>query len=368
MMKMHVNRKLGVVATIALSAGIALTSPAAQADVDFKGKKIEIVVPFREGGGADVYARLYSPYLAKLLPGSPAIVIVNIPGGASIRGTNQFEQKAKPDGLTMLSISTSTFVSYLFGGKKVKYDMSAWRPIVMSPLGSVFYAAKSTGVTGKDIIADVKKLQKTNLVFGAKNVIAGELRAMLSYELLGMNVKTVFGMERGPSRKAMLRGEFNINYDSMGAYMKNATRLIDKGVAVPLFTLGFMQKGGKVVADPIMPKLPHVAEIYEKLWGKKPEGVVWQAWKNFLYVGVMTSKGFVLPKGTPDNILNAYIKTVKDLEKDPTFIKRSRKLLGDYPQSYGEDAAEVIKEGISVTPEVRAWLKTWVKKNYNYNM
>ncbi|MEX2450880.1 MAG: hypothetical protein WD407_08500, partial [Rhodospirillales bacterium] len=342
--------------------------PAAHADVDFKGKKIQIHVPFREGGGADVYARLYSPYLAKMLPGKPGIIVINVPGGASIRGTNQFEQKAKPDGLTLLSVSTSTFVSYLFGGNKVKYDMSAWRPIVMSPLGSVFYASKSTGVTGKDILADVKKLQKTKLVFGAKNVIAGELRAMLSYELLGMDVKTVFGMERGPSRKAMMRGEFNINYDSMGAFSKNVKVMIDKGVAVPLFTLGFMQKGGKVVADPVKPDMPHVAEIYEKLWGKKPEGVVWQAWKNFLYVGVMASKGFVLPKGTPDAIVNTYIDTVKAIETDPDFIKKSRKLLGDYPQSYGEDAAEVIKEGISVTPEVRAWLKAWVKKNYNYTM
>ncbi|MGY8991566.1 MAG: Bug family tripartite tricarboxylate transporter substrate binding protein [Rhodospirillales bacterium] len=365
-MATFLKRKLGVISSIVLAGCLAL-SPAAQAEVNFKGKKIQIQVPFREGGGADVFARLYAPFLKMTLPGQPAIIVVNIPGGASIRGTNQFQQRAKPNGLTLLSISSSTFVSYLFGGKKVKFDMRSWRPVVVSPLGSVVYAHPKTGVKGKDIVADIKTLRGQKLLFGAKTVVAGELRAMISFELLGLDVKTVFGIERGPARNTMMRGEFTINYDSTGAYFKAVPNMIKKGSAVPLFTLGYF-KDGKVVADPVLPDMPHLLDVYTKLNGKAPSGPIWEAWKSFLNIGVMASKGFVLPKGTPDSIVNTYIDALKTIEKNPKFIKLTRKMLGDYPQAYGADAMKVINNALNVSPETRSWLKGWIKKNYDYNI
>ncbi|MGH8519258.1 MAG: tricarboxylate transporter, partial [Panacagrimonas sp.] len=75
---------------------------------DFAGKTIEFVIPFATAGGSDVWARFFAPYLSENLPGKPTVVVKNVPGGGSITGTNQFVQRAKPDGLSILGNSGST--------------------------------------------------------------------------------------------------------------------------------------------------------------------------------------------------------------------------------------------------------------------
>src|SRR5512145_1680548 len=88
-------------AATAAFAGILAANPAAADKVDFSGKTVNIIVPYTEGGGTDLYARLFVPYLRKHLPGQPTVVIRNMPGGGSIMGSNYFHANAKPDGLTI---------------------------------------------------------------------------------------------------------------------------------------------------------------------------------------------------------------------------------------------------------------------------
>lgn len=49
------------------------------AEVDLNGKSIKWVVPFSEGGGADVLARFYAPLLSQNLPGNPNVEVINMP-------------------------------------------------------------------------------------------------------------------------------------------------------------------------------------------------------------------------------------------------------------------------------------------------
>ena len=68
-------RRFDVAGLVALILGSLLVSPAAFSQVDFSNQTIEWIVPFREGGGADIWARFNAPYLAKHLPGNPEVVI-----------------------------------------------------------------------------------------------------------------------------------------------------------------------------------------------------------------------------------------------------------------------------------------------------
>ena len=161
-------------AAAAIGASVALAPLAGQA-ADFSGKKVTILVPFKEGGGADVYARLWQPFLQKYLPGQPTVIVRNDPGGASIKGANKF-QKTKGDGLTAMACSTSTLIPFALGVSKVKYDVLSWRPVILSPQGSIFYARPTTNVKGQDVVADVNALRGQKLNFGAKNPTSSELR------------------------------------------------------------------------------------------------------------------------------------------------------------------------------------------------
>ena len=62
------------------------------AGVDFTGKTVTIVVPFKEGGGTSRFTRFMQPFLTKYVPGKPIIKIMHIPGGGAIKGSNYFQK------------------------------------------------------------------------------------------------------------------------------------------------------------------------------------------------------------------------------------------------------------------------------------
>ena len=354
---------------VAFAAG-AVLAPSAASAVDFKDKKVTALVPFKEGGGTDKIVRMFAPFFAKYLPGKPTVIVRNMPGGGSIRGNNFFHNNAKPDGLTFTGVSTSSQTGFVLGGKKVKYDLKTWRYILSTPRGTIVYARPETGVTGKDLKADVMALRKAALVTGAKNPTSAELRLFLGLELLGAkNVKAVFGLSTGKQRKAILRGELNVNYDTGGAFLtKVKKKYADTGKVVPVMTLGYT-KGGKIVRDPGYPKLPTIVDAYKAVnGGKTPSGPLWEAYINFYTMGVMTSKGFALPPKTPKKIVGAYITAAKAIIKDKKFWKLAKKRLGNYPIDFGADAKANFMAAVDVKPAVRAYMKKFIKEKFDANI
>jgi len=353
----------------AVSALVALTafvSTPATAEVSFKGKTVTIVVPFKEGGGADVVSRLFQPFLQKHLPGNPKVIVYNRPGGAATKGSNYFDRKAKPDGLTVIAVSTSTLVSQTLGGGKAKFDVREWRPVWVVPQDTVFYARPETGVKGKNLADDIRALRKSGIVFGAKNAASAELRGLFTFELLGIkNVKTVFGLSTGKQRKALMRGELNVNYDSASGYNKKVKKHAKKGEVVPFMTLGIPQPDGSVKKGDVFPNLPIALEAYPILNnGKKPNGEIFEAWKNIVTMGVSASKGMALPKGTPNDIHEAWSVAVENILKDKEFMTKGRKIVGEYPFALRKDAAAIYKNAVSIEPKTRAWMKDWIFKSF----
>jgi tripartite-type tricarboxylate transporter receptor subunit TctC len=351
-------------AILGAGAALMMTAGTAQA-VDFAGKTVNLIVPYTEGGGTDLYARLFLPYLKKYLPGNPNVVIRNMPGGGSIMGSNRFEATAKPDGLTIVATSSSTLVAQLLAGSKREFDVLKWRQIIVSPQGTVVYVSTKTGVDGKDHLADVKKLKGQKLRYGAKQPDAGELRNIFSYEVLGLDVETIFGLARGEARQAMMRGELELNHDTADTFMASAKTMMDRGEIVPLYTLGY-PKGDQIIRDPMFPDLPTVGEVYKALNEAEPKGPAWNAFVGFVNLGVAASKGFALPKGTPDEIRDVYIEALKKAVADPDFKKAAGDEVGEYPQIFGNDADFAIKQAVGLSPEQDAWLKDFMMKKYGF--
>ena len=367
---MNIRKIATVCAVGALVFSAAFYSSPATADVSFKGKTVTIVVPFKEGGGSDVLSRLFQPFLQKHLPGSPKVIVFNRPGGAATKGSNYFERKAKPDGLTVIAVSTSTMVSQTLGGGKAKFDVRNWRPVWVVPQDTVFYARPETGVKGKNLADDIVALRKSGMVFGAKNAASAELRGLFTFELLGIkNVKTVLGLSSGKQRKALMRGELTVNYDSAGSFNKKVKKHAKKGKVVPFMTLGIPQPDGSVIRGNVFPDLPTALDGYRKLNnGKNPSGPIFEAWKNIVTMGVSASKGMALPKGTPNDIHEAWSVAIEGILKDKEFMTKGRKIVGEYPFALRKDAAAIYKNAVDIKPDSRAWMKEWIFKKFGLNI
>ncbi len=368
-MKTLYSKLIACAGIVAIGAAASVATPA-QA-IDYSGKVVKIIVPFKESGGASRYARLWQNFLHAELPGKPTVLVIYKPGGSGIKGANWFQKNAKPDGLTLVASSTSMSTSYIFGGKKkVKYKLLTWRPIIMSPLGTQFYARTETGVKGKNIGDDIRALRKATIITGAKNPTSSELRGAVAYDLLGIHKTTfVFGLNSGGRRKAVLRGELNISYDSAGSFMSKTMKYVKKGVVAHYMNLGFMNDKGEIIPDPAFPNTPTILDAYKAVnGGKMPSGPAWEAMKNLINIGVMYSKALILPGNTPDEIVDLYIKTVKKIMKKKKFNKLAKSELGNYPQVLGKEAAAILKGAVDIEPSTRVWIAKFLKKQYDFDM
>jgi tripartite-type tricarboxylate transporter receptor subunit TctC len=363
---MESNALLKRAACLGVVVGLAATPMhAAAQDVSFAGKRIEVIVPFAPGGGSDVYIRALQPYLEKHLPGNPTILVRNVPGGGSIPGANQFQDRAKPDGLHAIVVSASTVANFVFQKKKVNFQLDKWQPVLLSPQGAVVYAAPSLGISGPQ---DLPKLKGKQLVFGGESPTSGELRVIVSMALLGLDIKHVWGLRRGPVRLAFERGEMTINYDSAPGYLKNASKLVKAGKAVPLYSFGILNEQGDIVRDPNFKDLPSFPEAYELMHGKKPSGTSYEAWKALLQMGIMANKALFLPTDTPKPVVEAWRTAIRKVLSDPDFEQKAASVVEGYPQFVGEAARPVIKEATTFTPEAWGWLKSYLKDQHNVTL
>ncbi len=352
-----------ILACAALAGVFGLAANAAHHEADFSGKRIEWIIPFKEGGGSDTWARFYAPKLAGNLPGGPVIAVKNIPGGGSTKGANQFQVRAKPTGLTVLGTSGSTQFPYLLGDKRVRYEYKDWRVVLASPTGGVAYVSPDLGVK---TAADLGKLKGVELRYGSQGATSLDLIPLLAFEKLGLNVKAVFGMKgRGAGRLAFERGETNIDYQTSSGFLKKVTPLVKAGKAVPIMSWGALDANGNMVRDPTFPDLPHFAEVYEMVHGQAPSGEWFDAWKAFFTAGFAAQKMIFLPKDTPDAVVQAWRGAAAKTIGASDFPKEASKVLGTYEQRVGPDAEKLLQTAIDVDPKAKAWVRNWLTEKYN---
>ncbi|BBM88572.1 hypothetical protein COTS27_00253 [Spirochaetota bacterium] len=362
---MRIVRKLLKLSSVLVLSGTFLMGMALFG-ADFSGKTIEWIIPFKEGGGSDKWSRFYAPLLSEALPGKPVVVVKNMPGAGSTKGANYFQNRAKPDGLTILGTSGSTQFPYLLGDKRVKYRYQDWNIVLASGTGGVFYVSSSLGV--KDI-AELAKLKDVKLLYGSQGATSLDLVPLLAFELLGLKVEAIFGMKgRNDGLLAFQRGEVNLDYQTTSAYLSKSVPLVEEGSAIPLMSWGALDEDGNLVRDPNFPYLPTPAEAYETIHGKKPSGRAWRAWMSFFSAGFPAQKMVFLPKKTPKDIINAYSEAFASVVNAADFKERSQKVLGNYPQTTGVAAKEPYKVATTLAGSSRKWVINWLKEKYNTSL
>jgi tripartite-type tricarboxylate transporter receptor subunit TctC len=88
----------------------------------YQGKTIRLVAGTPAGSVYDTYARLMAQFMPKYIPGTPNIIVQNMPGVASMVAANYIYTIAKPDGLTIGAIQPALYFDQLVGRKEVQFD------------------------------------------------------------------------------------------------------------------------------------------------------------------------------------------------------------------------------------------------------
>ncbi len=344
---------------------VALSSTSALADghrLDLSGETIEWIIPFSETGGSARWANFYAPLLSEALPGNPTVVVTFMPGAGSTTGANHFQGLSYEDGTTLFGSSGSTQFPYLLNDPRVRYEYSDWNVVLASGTGGVAYLPPALA---EAYAADPASLNDENFIYGAQSATGLDLVPLLAWEMLGLNVEPVFGIEgRGDGRLMFERGEANIDYQTSSSYLSGVAPLVEAGTATPWFSFGALDDDGNIVRDPTFPDMPSFKEVCEANPVCETSGTTWDAWKAFFVAGFPAQKMVFLANGAPEEAVATFTEAFASIKERPDYAEISESALGLYPQLTGQGAQRAMADATSVPAEARDFVKSWLQESY----
>lgn len=123
----------------------------------YEGKTIKLIVGFSAGGGFDTYSRVIARQFGKHIPGSPAVVVENMTGAASLVAANHVYKVAKADGLTLLNFHGNQVVNQVIGKSGIEFDARKFEYLGSPTQDNVACAfTKASGITSFDALKHSK--------------------------------------------------------------------------------------------------------------------------------------------------------------------------------------------------------------------
>src|SRR2546421_1169091 len=116
------NRVALLLAAMALfTAGRAAAQSVSQF---YTGRQITFIVGASAGGGYDRQARLVARHLGKHIPGTPTIIVQNMPGAGSLAATNYIYNAAPKDGSVIALVMRSMLLIKNWSPQSVRFDLA----------------------------------------------------------------------------------------------------------------------------------------------------------------------------------------------------------------------------------------------------
>jgi tripartite-type tricarboxylate transporter receptor subunit TctC len=178
-----------VAACVALMLALAQPTWAADESNYYCGKTITIIIPIGPGGAYDAYARLVSRHLGRHIPGNPAIIARNMPGGGGVIASNYLYNVAPQDGTTLAIITSSFANEQLFGNPQIRYDARRYLAVgrLLDTTSVLFFWHTSPIKTLNDVLTK----SATMAISSVNEIPAYRLIAMNRY--LGTQLKAIPG-------------------------------------------------------------------------------------------------------------------------------------------------------------------------------
>jgi tripartite-type tricarboxylate transporter receptor subunit TctC len=89
----------------------------------YAGQTVSIIVGSGAGGGFDTTARLVARHIGKHIPGTPTVIVVNMPGGGGLVAANHVFSAAAKDGTVVGLFHEAQMMNQLTGGEGVNFDL-----------------------------------------------------------------------------------------------------------------------------------------------------------------------------------------------------------------------------------------------------
>jgi tripartite-type tricarboxylate transporter receptor subunit TctC len=340
-------------AVLSLCASWFLYAPSIYAQpADFKGKTVTIVVGTISGDLYDLYARSIALFMGKYLPGSPNVIVQNMPGAGHMIAANYIYNVAKPDGSTLGAINAGLYFEQLIGRPEVKFDWTKYSWIgnaTKSP--QVLYMRADSPFKTIEDVRTAKEPPKCGTT-GMSNM--GYFVPKLLEETVGARFNVVAGYQGGNEIDlAVERGEIQCRSLSSEAYFSREPfhSWRKRGFARELV------QGGRS-RDEKLPNTPTVFELMDRY--KTPDNG--RRLASALLASGDFHRPYLAPPGMRPEIVNALREAFNKTVKDPDFLAETKKKKLDINPTTGEEVEALTKEVMSQPKDVVETLKKLMGK------
>jgi tripartite-type tricarboxylate transporter receptor subunit TctC len=331
----------------ALALGLLMAAPAwsAQAaDPYYAGKTITIIVGYGAGGGYSAYARVISKYLVRHIPGSPTVIVRQMPGGGSLIAANYIYNVSRPDGLTMGMVNMfNMFGNYMAKTEAVRYDLTNINFIGNLRSGNpVLMMRSDTYPSLAAMKAATKPIHLGYAVKGDGHHVFGTAMGVG----LGVNIHHSFGYAGGGEIDlALERKETDGRVANLNSQLIAKPDWIRSGFVQVLSQQGAIDRNGNTVRDPRIGGVPTIRELF-------PGNTSVQHLVDFSSIGDVLSGTYVAPPKTPDELLAILRSGFMATLHDPDFLAEAEKFSLDITPMGAAEIESIVDRALKVSPEV----------------
>ncbi len=332
------------VVSIALAAAMACPAAPAAADDFYRGKTIRLIVPSDVGGGYDLYARTFATHLRRHIPGEPAILVQNMPGGGGLLSANWLFNIAPKDGLAIGLVQRGLPFYPFFGDKNAKFV-----PTQFNWLGSFTAETGSTTVWHAAKAQTMADAFKDTIVLGGSGPNDSETYPHLMNNTIGTKFRVVSGYRANSAVfLAMERGEVEGVTGSWSSVKSERPSWVrDKKIRV------LVQFARKRASD--LPDVPLITD-YVKTDEHK---AMWNVILSMAQVG----RPVTAPPGIPAELTKVLRTAFSATVRDPAFIAEMQRGRRELSPEDGETMQRLLADVAATPPETLTKLIAYTRKS-----
>ncbi|MBX9760512.1 MAG: hypothetical protein K2Y29_17165 [Beijerinckiaceae bacterium] len=291
-----------------------------------------MIIPSGAGGGYDTFARVLSLHLRKHLPGNPAMVDQNMPGASGMLATNWAASAAPKDGTIIVATYNTLLIEPLFGNPQVRYD-----PRDFEWIGSMGKQQQICVTWHTSPIKTIEQARQREVIVAATGATGNSATMPKQLNtLISTKFRVVPGYSTTEARLSMERGESEgicgLSYSTLKA--SSPDWIENKRINVLVQTASSPQAGLESV--PLLRDLvtnPEDKRVLDTL--AFPEDL---------------GRPFLMPPGTPKNVVQIVRRAFDATMKDPAFLSDAQKARLDLDPVSGEVTEQIIRDAYS-TPK-----------------
>ena len=289
------------------------------------------------GGGYDTYARVLARHIGRHLPGTPGIIVQNMPGAASLKAIQYLDNGAPTDGSVITAFNPGTITELLVNPGKLRFTFAevAWIGSITRDLRAC-YAWAATGV--KTFLTTWKKHKKFNIGAPARGT-SSYIDAAVLENMFGIAIHHVMGYAgSAEQRLAIERGELD---GDCGAWSSVPPDWISSGRINPLISFSAVPIPGLPAHVPFAGDLAMTQEARDVL--------------DILTTPDVLGRPFIASRHIPGDRLAVLRKAFDATMKDAAFLSEAEKL--DLPvvgPIAGVEAEKIIASLYAASPTLIA--------------